>query len=449
MRDIVFVTVDSLRADHVGTYGYERDTTPFLDSLAADGHVCERAYAHAPATKVSFPAILSGSSPLMYGGPGNLSPDRAMLAEVLDNAGYRTGGFHSNLFLSAQFGYDRGFDTFYDSREDPSLLSRLRTGIRDRLNQDGLLYRLLKWAFDHTEQHAGVELGSLYTAADDLTDRVRRFLDGAGDEPTFCWVHYMDVHHPYVPPARHQRPFREEPIGDRRAIQLRRKMLKEPAAVTDEELAALVDLYDAELHFTDAQIRRLVRRARDRLDDPVVVVTADHGEEFREHGAFSHGTVHEEGVHVPLVVHDGAGSGRYEEVVGLLDVPPTLCGYADRPAPESYHGHDLRALFRGGGFEREAVVGEYGDFPEEHYVFYVDRRWKYIRDEDGIRLYDLDADPGERTDVLAEYPDERERIEAHLAAHEEEIRATQHETAEVEMDDEVTERLEQLGYKME
>jgi len=121
----------------------------------------------------------------------------------------------------------------------------------------------------------------------------------------FLWIHYMDVHHPYVPPPEHQLPFREEPISERRAIKLRRKLIEYPDTVTDAELSDLIDLYDAEIRYTDAQIDRLLSAINDNWDrsETLVAVTADHGEEFYDHGGVSHSaTFYDEVIHVPLVV---------------------------------------------------------------------------------------------------------------------------------------------------
>jgi len=385
----------------------------------------------------------------MYDGTKRINEDRMLISEALSEIGYQTAGFHSNLFLSAEFGYSRGFDTFYDSKEDPTVLARFRDWVRRTLDQDGALYGFLKWAFDRTEEHAGVELGSLYTTADDLTDRAVEWLRGTDKEPVFCWVHYMDVHHPYVPPVEHQQAFRDEPIGNHRAIQLRRKMLEDPAAITERELSDLMDLYDAEIKFTDTEIQRLIGAAQAELENPVVIVTSEHGEEFRQHGQFSHGTVHDEGIHVPLIVHDDEGDGRYEDLVGLIDLGPTITDYAERSSPETFYGHSLHPLLEGESFSRSHVIGEWGEYPDRYNRFYRDTEWKYINDEDGHRLYHLPEDAEEQENTVGQFPDVVKEIQTELNGHEEQVATTQTDTDSVEMTEEVTERLEQLGYKME
>jgi arylsulfatase A-like enzyme len=351
MRDIVLVTVDSLRADHVGWQGYDRETTPNLDELADEARVFSRAFSHACSTRPSFPSILTSSYALMYGGFERLSADRTTLAEALSRGGYRTAGFHSNLYLSADFGYDRGFDTFYDSRTDPSVTAKARNAVKRNLDSDGLVYRTLQGLFNATEKRTGIEVGSPYVDAAELTDLALDWVrdEGGDDGPRFLWVHYMDVHHPYVPPADYQRRFRDEPVSDRDAVQLRRKMLEAPEDVTDGERQTLLDLYDAEIAYVDREVDRLLDGVSAAWgDDTAVAVTADHGEEFADHGAFSHSaTFYDEVLHVPFLLSDGTSgepdetNGESDDLVGLLDLAPTLVDCADLVQPDAFEGSSL------------------------------------------------------------------------------------------------------------
>jgi arylsulfatase A-like enzyme len=296
-----------------------------------------------------------------------------------------------------------------------------------------------------------VELGSLYTTADDLTDMAIEWL-GERDRstPAFAWVHYMDVHHPYVPPEEHQAPFRKEPIGERRAIRLRRKMLEEPGRLTEQEESDIIDLYDAEIRFTDAEVSRLIDAAKQELDEPVLVFTSDHGEELGERGRYGHGYLHDECLHVPLILDDGNEDGnKYDHLVGLMDVAPTLVDYANASPPDSFYGHSLRTVIEGGDWQRSSVISEYGDVEGDWYCSYRDQEWSYISDEDGDRLYNRSSDPEETTNVAHEQDAVVASIEEKIASHADELEASQSDIDGVDMDDEVVDRLEQLGYKME
>jgi len=120
-------------------------------------------------------------------------------------------------------------------------------------------------AFNATEKRAGIELGSAYIDAEEITDRALSWASSTSSNPRFLWVHYMDVHHPYVPPAEHQRRFRDEPVNDRDAVQLRRKMLESPEKITDQEFNTLIDLHDSEISYVDAQVERLIRNTSGRM----------------------------------------------------------------------------------------------------------------------------------------------------------------------------------------
>lgn len=450
MDDVLLVTIDSLRADHVGHLGYDRETTPNIDALAESGTHCTNAYAHACSTRPSFPSILTSAYSLMYGGYERVSDEQTIVSEVFDDAGYQTAGFHSNLYLSADFGYDRGFDTFYDSKTDPSATARVRQAVKDHLDSDGWLYQTLANAFEVAERQAGANIGSAYVSAEEITDMAVEWVDETdSDQPSFLWVHYMDVHHPYVPPAEHQRPFRDEPIGEREAIKLRRKMIESPEDVTEEELSKLVDLYDAETRYADAEIGRLVDTVEDAWGDVTTLVTADHGEEFKEHGRFSHhATFYDEVVHVPFVLTPHGDGTVCEDLVGLLDVSPTVVDAAGLDRPDSWQGESLREMLAAEGWPREQIIGDWqtGD-PGEKRFSVRDHDWKFISNADGQQLYHLPDDPSETENVAEDYPDVVAEMEAVVDAHCEEVEATNVDLGEVEMEEGVKQRLRDLGYK--
>jgi len=451
MRDIVLITVDSLRADHVGCYGYERETTPTIDELAAGGHRFENAFAHACATRGSFPAILTSSYPLMHGGFERIASERTLVSEAL--SGYVSAGFHSNLYLSADFGYDRGWDTYFDSKTAPSITARAKQFVKDRLDEDGRLFGFLSNAVDTAERQAGVNVGSAYVPADEITDRALAWVRSRSstERPRFLWIHYMDVHHPYVPPSKHQRPFRDDLIGERRAIQLRRKMVEEQA-LSEQERETAIDLYDAEIRFTDAEINRLLTGIQDAWGtDPLVAFTADHGEAFGEHGRYSHPpTFHDEVMRVPLLLDIGDGCEReHDEMVGLVDIAPTLVDYGEHDQPDNFYGYSLRALVENRNWERVHVVGDWNDDGERTYAVRTNER-KYIVCENGTReeeLYDLIEDPGETRNLVDGCPDERNWFREVVKEHQRAIAGTTTDIGTVEMDEETKSRLQNLGYR--
>ncbi|WP_276271699.1 sulfatase [Haloarcula litorea] len=450
MTNIVLVTVDSLRADRVGCYGHERDTSPTVDALADEGLQFD-GYANAHATRASFPAILTGTYPLEFGGAGYMSEGRSIVAEPLSAAGYHTGGFHSNLWLSRDYGYDRGFDHFYDSKSDPSLLARLRSWVKLNVPQDSAVYGLLQRLYDTTEEKAGVNVGNTYQDAEVITDRAVDWLADA-DESFFCWVHYMDVHHPYVPRTEAAASFGLDlDCSQQEAIRLRRKMLEEPGELTDAEHRTILDLYDAEIRYTDREIGRLLDAVDRHTDEETaVVLTADHGEELGDHGAYGHSsTMYDEILHVPFVVSPPESAeldpARAGEAVELLDVPPTVCDLAGVEPPETYRGRS--ALDRLGTGDQPAVISE-TDLDEEYKLSLRADGWKYIWDRETERteLYDLDADPGETDDVVETASERAESMRETLTEHLGDLRATNESVPEVSMDATTEERLRDLGY---
>jgi len=450
MRDVLLVTVDSLRPDHLGCYGYDRNTTPFLDEFAEDAHRFTNAFANACMTRISFPTILASSYPSMYGGCKRMSESRTLLAEVLDEHNYATAGFHSNLYLSADFGYNRGFDKFYDSKTEPGLGARAKQAVKDRLNDDGHLYQFLGSLLDTAERQAGIRIGSAYVDADEITDKALGWVESVEslELPRFLWTHYMDVHHPYLPPENHQQAFRDDVIDERRAIQLRRKMMQSPGEVTGTELEDIIDLYDGEIRFTDNQVGRLVRNVRDQWgENTLVIVTSDHGEQFREHGGFSHTeTFYDEVIKVPLLIDDGTGEGVYDDLTSLIDIPPTVLDYAEVSQPERFHSDSLRRVVDGQNWDRTHIIGEHVEDGELSKVMYRDTRWKYI--ENGNReLYDLNEDPGEIENLVEVSPAKAENMAKVVAEHREFVDANAGETEVVEMDEEIKQRLRDLGYK--
>ncbi len=449
-ENILLITVDSLRADHLGCYGYSKNTSPIIDEFADSGFLFKNAFSHAGTTRTSFPSILTSSSALMYGGYNRLSNDRILISEVLKNKNYKTGGFHSNLFLSSDFGYSRGFDKFFDSKESPSILTKARRFVKQNIKKESILYRALRKLFEETEKHAGVEFGSAYVRADDITDKAIKWLQNHEDQNIFLWIHYMDVHHPYVPPKKYQLMFRDSPISNRRSTKLRRKMLERPEEITEKELQDLIDLYDAEIRFTDKNIGRLIDNTKSILDDDIItIITSDHGEQFQEHGGFSHNTLHDEGIHVPLLINDSKNTGSFSEIVGLQDIPPTIADYAGCTIPKNFEGYSLLSLIKKGSWERNYIIGDWGGIEKDsRNFFYRDKNWKYINKDSKEYLYDINDDPNEKNNIFKEKKKSEtiQKIKEKTKKHNQIIEETYKDITDVEMDQKTKERLKMLGY---
>ncbi|HMB49027.1 MAG TPA: sulfatase [Natronoarchaeum rubrum] len=442
----VLLTVDALRADHLSQYGYERETMPVVDRIAAEGTRFEAAFANGTNTGVSLPSLLSSR----YFGveDARTGPN---VATAIDESGATTAGFHSNALFSNRVGDVAGFDRYEDfgvadEQEEANTSSGVelaydrvvdtlrpiveRLGVRDyaELVQE----RLFPTSLIH-------EL-SVYVDAETLTDEVLAWTEDHADEDFFLWVHYMDPHRPYgIDPAD---PAFADPIGDDEIRDLMSRAGISPETITDEDRELMIDLYDSDLRYTSDQIDRLLDGFEELgiWDETGLVFTADHGEEFDEHGHYFHrNRPYDELLHVPLVVVDPVRSGDADASAQreLLDVAPTLCEWHGVDVPEQFGG---TPLFDGDG--REVIAT--GSFVEQGHV--VAGRWdgwKYIHVEDGeTELFDLDADPGETNDVAAVHPDTVESFERAIPNPLFEGEPVSVDAAEGELQD----RLADLGY---
>ena len=302
--NLVLLTVDALRADHLSARGYDRPTTPEIDRFAETNLDYTQAYAVSTQTREAAPPIVTGRWPEAFAANGYRQLDDP-LPSRLREAGYRTGAFHSNPFLSRAYGYDQGFEAFFD---DLYLGSNRLLALAQKA--------LEKYVFDR---------GEYYARAPEVNERALSWIDSGDDEPFFCWNHYMDVHGPYHPPAER---FADRSLSASESESLFRRSWNAPETLTDEQRTLLADAYDDELRCLDAEIGAFLDALDDRdlLSESLVVLTADHGELLGEDGLFSHPRrLREELLHVPLFVSTPEGAtATFESPVSTLDVAPTL-----------------------------------------------------------------------------------------------------------------------------
>ncbi len=391
--NVLLISIDTCRADHLSCYGYHRKTTPNIDAIAGEGVLFANVITPVTNTLPAHCSMLTGTNPPYHGVHDNYNyqlPDsNVTLAETLRNQGYVTGGFVSSFVLDSQFGLDQGFDTYDDdvdagSRPAPVLSERRAEAV----NRPAI-----KWLEEH--------------AAD-------RF---------FLFLHYYDPHAPYEPPQ----PFATE-FSD--------------------------DLYAGEIAYVDRQIGEVVAKLKHLglYDSTLIVITADHGEGLGDHSEDSHGFfVYHSTTKVPLIVTapNHRMARRIDEPVALIDIVPTILGHLGIPAPSGVYGHDLSGCLTGKAHPKERhiyseslVPTKYGCNP----LFGVQTaREKYI---ESLRpeLYDLVSDPGETVNIVKEQPQRvsslRQRLRDLIA---QQLR-TQEDEATLALDDESVRRLGSLGY---
>ncbi len=437
-RNVVVVSIDTLRADAVGAYGGPV-ATPTLDGLARDGVLFEEALAPAPETAPSHVTLFTGQEVQRHGVTRNgvpVPPGAATLAQAFQRAGYATGGFASSFILDARFGWARGFDVYDATFSKQRETLHLRRGFWSRFEFDGF------------DRRAG-----------DTNDAALAWLASA-PEPFFLFVHYFDPHAPYAPPhpllsrvpaAWAARVSAERIAGARR----------ERPRLTATDLAGAIRSYQAEVLYADAELGRLLAglEAKGVAGRTLVAVTADHGEGLGQHGTLDHApNVYQEQLRVPLVLRwpDGLRAGaRVATPTGLVDLAPTLAELAGLPAFDAADGRSHAAALRAGREpEARPVLGRRRHYERAYRgnrgtkFFVQSGRFKYVRaTEDPDELYDLTEDPAERSNAIALHPDERARLSALLDAHL--ARTPDWDAEPFEVSEEVRRGLSALGYAEE
>lgn len=442
-RNVVLVVIDSLRTDPLQCYGAQDRIAPTIEELAARGCVFEQAITQGHATRTAMPALLSGCYPSACGGFETYSDQRPRLAGELKSLGYQTAAFVPNPYLVEANGYRAGFDHYDECLPRSSRCAAAVTNLLAR----GVNRLLGRWGI-------GIECPP-YLDARTITERAVRWL-GRTKAPFFLWLHYMDVHMPYglqrcallLPKGRGQRPY---------GYGFWRRCVRDPEAISPREVTLLKGLYRAGIAFVDEAIGRLCRALErfGQLDATTFVITADHGEEFVEHGLYGHRYhLYEESIHVPLIFAPAAvGPGcRVPAQVRLLDVASTLVELAGGTPLPSMQGVSLVPFLEGRRME-EALPAISQTSPRKEWQLSLrEPPWKLIWRVDPrtlqshrLELYHLGGDPAERSNVADLHPERTAEMQGRLREHIAGLDLDEFAEAEA-VDPAVLERLRALGY---
>lgn len=366
--NLLLIAVDTLRADHLGAYGYERPTSPSIDALFDSSVVFDDVTSSSPWTLPSFATMMTSLQPSahrVWNFKSRLDDSYTTLAEILRDAGFDTGAVVSHVFLGDRFGLHQGFEDY-----DQSLVLRLGAS-HNAISSPAITEKAQAWLRDRAS------LGK--------------------SDPWFLWLHYFDPHSVY-----HSHEGFTEPFGIRK-----------------------VDLYDGEIAFTDAHIGRLLATLGELdLDaNTVVVFVADHGEEFRDHGRGGHGaTLFQEAIRLPLAIRaPGFEPRRVADAVRAIDLLPTILEILEVAPPDTpVMGRSVVAAMRGKAMEERGMQSEVTRKSHLSGWSFRSGRWKMIerarRHGRNRVLFDLQADPAEKVDVASEHPRIVETLAADLEA---------------------------------
>jgi choline-sulfatase len=419
---VLLVTVDTLRADHLGCYGCQRPTSPHLDRLARSGHLFMDALCPMPTTTPSHAALLTGRHPRSLGVlyNGAVMPQSAVtLAEVLEGRGYATAAFVGAYPVHSEFGFDQGFQHF-----------------------------------------SGTELER---EADQVVDEAIHWLSQQDGSPFFLWVHLWDPHIPYYAPEEYRERFQVPSLE----LPLKFAFVRRPGDVTDEMVEKTVAAYDAEIAWTDHNLGRLVAamKRHGHFNRSIIAVTADHGESMAEllqarAYVFDHGEfLYRHQLAVPLLIRPPGGSpvpeagNRHHGPVSLTDLMPTLLDLLGIEAPQGTEGRSLQPLMAGNALPPRAVIAQRRPFTRPPTPFLAGEQYSVISDgwhlltstRGDPELFDLAADPGETENRYADEESVARRMHELLRAWQEGAEAPLAGDLP-EQDPVVRERLRILGY---
>jgi len=392
-NNIVLITIDSLRWDYVGCYNNNGTSiTPYMDQFSEEGIIFKNAISQSPYTLGSFSTIFTSHYPRMVtASNGMLLDNRLTLAEILKKAGYRTGAFHSNPFLTHAFGYDRGFDTFEDA-----------FGGRNSLKYDWfvhLISRLIRMT--------RVEP---YLSAEKTNRRVKRWFrkEYSDSSPFFLWIHYMDVHGPYQ--SKKGFAYFNKVKGE----WLWQKALKYPERISKEEREILINTYKEEIKYLDGQIGNLHQffKKIGLLEETMFIICSDHGDGFYEHKKYSHNrNLYDELLRVPLIIKHPYLKDKIEieNVVGLIDLTPTILDFLEIDVENlPFQGYSLKPLIKrkDGSNIPGYVVSDAAPDKKNMLASIRTDEWKLIVDDKlGLwELYNLKKDPKESINLVGEEP---------------------------------------------
>jgi len=437
-KSVFLITIDALRLDHLKAYGYHRNTAPNLEKFVRNGTIFLNTITNGPETPSAFSSLFTSVLPFLNGGFSPLPSQKISFPQILKENGIFTYGIHSNPNLGKFFNYHRGFDVFLDGeryKEKPQiqpirgikstifsfikkamnykdLFNKLMYGLKGFNKIKSLLRNRLPFLTDILLPFTPIAYNAPYVA-----NKVVSFLR-TNKAPLFLWAHFMDVHSPFNPPSKNVQNITGSDIDIKERNFLNKKVWANPQdyKISETILENIKVLYDAEINYVDSFLNQIFHVIHNKFEkDCLIIITADHGESFFEHGVFFHqGNVYDELLKIPLfIVEIGKNHHvkRAESIVQLIDIAPTILDYYGISIPDSFRGRSLLPLFKKDFIDRDACVisetyqkdGIMKRNGETGYKLISIRsdEWKYIYNEqfDEELLFHLKSDPEEKVNL--------------------------------------------------
>ncbi len=393
MKNVILLTIDALRKDVLGCYGNKNNLTPFLDSLQPKCIKFTKSQTSGPYTQASFPGILTSSYYFKYSRQKKLSLKRTLISEVLKKSEITTVAFHSNPYLCGYFGWNRGWDVFYDSMQDE---------VSDKIpyiKGNGINHKVDQWLSSYSKNN--------------------------NYRPFFLWTHYMDVHEPYIPTKEYLN--KVDPsinLSEDEMVDLFKNIILKRDVSNKETVKLLKKLYDAGVCETDNYVKEFfsILEKRNVLKDTAIIITTDHGDEFGEHNGLSHdGKMYSELISSPLLIYryNRTQGEVCDNLVSNIDISPTILHLFGLESFEKFRGHSMLPLKN---YPQNGVFGEAIGKTSSHeketdkpIYFYQENDLKIIYREDNQswEMYNLQEDPEEVNNII-EYSSEIERMKSRL-----------------------------------
>jgi len=458
-HNILLLTIDCFRFDRINANGYEKSTTPNLDRFINQESInFTQAIAGGPSTMAAFPCLFTSSYPVMYGGTRYLSEERTTIAQVLVQEGYNTIGLSSNPYITPEFGYDRGFCSFWDSVKRTRSRDRKIELLNKVISRDSTLWSLLRKMARSGEIR---QKKGLYPSASVMNKKISEAISKSNDNPFFIWAHYMDIHYPYNFSVLDLSPFLKYQPSANDISDVLSRLMKEPQGFSKQERQLVNAIYDASLSYVDQQLGKLFYSLQELQvwDDLIIIVTADHGEELLEKGRFGHGDegqetpFPEELIHIPFILKMPKSSNAGEIVKALVsqvDVAPTLLDIVGITQPDNWYGESLIPLLRKEvSTIRESAITQRG-IEDSFSLSWRTEKWKLIYNafSGEEMLFGVEPAMASTGELSGSYPDVLDKLRSSVLDHLKMYESvyTKERLKGVELDDELHKQLKDLGY---